>query len=151
MTYKKFNELKQGDQFRFLSDPLGVIRTASQIGRTEIYCPRNGENTMGHCKGDGQEVYLKSDKLVIMVLTEVRVNFKNLPPEVAGMIEVAFEDVLNHIGETPLKMPEDGLTIDFNDATDPNLMADLMESVRVFIMAHSFAIINKRENEKSGN
>lgn len=62
-----FNKLKEGQKFRFPTDALGTIRTALQIGKTEIYCPIDGSNTMGHSKGGGEEVYLKGEQTVILL------------------------------------------------------------------------------------
>jgi len=66
MKTKKFSELKEGEKFRFEYDFPDTVRTAQQVGKIEIYCPKDGDNTMGHSKAGGEEVYLKSDKLVII-------------------------------------------------------------------------------------
>lgn len=67
MNTVKFNELEQGDEFRFPYESESTVRYVSQIGRIEMYCPRKNDNTMGHSKEGGEEVYLKSDKPVILI------------------------------------------------------------------------------------
>lgn len=62
-----FNQLKQGQQFRFEEDAETTVRTAQQIGSTEIYCPIDGANTMGHSMAGGEEVYRKTVKKVIVL------------------------------------------------------------------------------------
>lgn len=59
---KKFCELKQGEKFRFKTDAPTRIRIASQVGKTEIYCPHESSNPY-----DETEVYLKSERLVVML------------------------------------------------------------------------------------
>ena len=67
MQTKKFSELSQGEKFRFDYETEGVVRTASQIGKTEIYCPRDTVNTVGHSMSGGEEVYVKSDRMVVLI------------------------------------------------------------------------------------
>jgi hypothetical protein len=58
----KLLEVNEGDKFRFLYDPEDRVRTANQVGKTEIYCPHNGSNPY-----DENEVYLRSDREVIII------------------------------------------------------------------------------------
>ena len=60
-------DLRPGDKFRWPTDPATMVRTASQVGKTEIYAPYDGQNTMGHSKDGGEEVYLRSNKDVIVI------------------------------------------------------------------------------------
>lgn len=64
---KSAAELKQGDKFRFTWDSESVVRTAVQIGKTEIYAPKDNSNTMGHSKEGGEEVYSKYGPQVIII------------------------------------------------------------------------------------
>lgn len=65
--YGHFDHLKVGQKFRFTWDSEKTIRTCCQIGKTEIYCPIDGSNTMGHSKAGGEEVYSKSPKDIILI------------------------------------------------------------------------------------
>lgn len=53
-------KLKQGTEFYKPGDPEGRVRYLSQIGKTEVYCPYIGQNTMGHSMSSGDEVFIKS-------------------------------------------------------------------------------------------
>lgn len=64
MRLKIFKDLKQGEKFRFQHE--SCVRVVSQIGKTEIYCPEENQNTMGHSMSGGEEVFLKNDQLVII-------------------------------------------------------------------------------------
>jgi hypothetical protein len=55
---KTLRDLKEGDQFRLAYEPETRIRTLCQKGRIEAYCPYDGQNTMGHSKGGGEEVFI---------------------------------------------------------------------------------------------
>ena len=68
MTTILFKYLKEGEKFRFTTDTESTVRTAVQVGQTEIYAPIDGENTMGHSMAGGEDVFLKSDKKVILLL-----------------------------------------------------------------------------------
>ncbi len=59
----KFNQLEQGQKFRFDYDAEDTIRVAQQIGKTEIYCPI----IMPYSSGGKVEVYLKSERDVILI------------------------------------------------------------------------------------
>jgi hypothetical protein len=59
---KKFNELTEGETFRFATDPVDRVRTACQVGKVEIYCPHQHSPQY-----DEGEVYLKSEKIVIII------------------------------------------------------------------------------------
>lgn len=144
---KKFNELRQGEQFRFQTDAESVVRTAQQIGKTEIYCPRDGDNTMGHSKAGGEEVYLKSDKEVIMIAMDVVITFKKCPPALLAMFDISFKEVATHVSGRPLEIPAEGLSIDFEKVTDTDLEGDLIHAAHIFVMAHSWIALKARENE----
>ena len=97
---------------------------------------------------------MKSDKEVIMIMelmTEVKVAFKNIPPQVAIMFEVAFKQAASHAFGAPLEIPAEGLTIDFAELDDQQMGADLIQAANVFIMAHSWMALKKRDNEKQGH
>lgn len=57
-------DLKEGDRFRLAYEPENRIRTLSQKGRIEGYCPYDGQNTMGHSKGGGEEVFILSTVVI---------------------------------------------------------------------------------------
>lgn len=60
---KSLYEVKEGEQFRFTHDGERIVRTAVQVGRTEIYCPHQNSNPY-----DGEsEVYLRSNIKVILL------------------------------------------------------------------------------------
>ena len=61
-------DITEGQLFRFQTDCVGVVRVAQQVGRTEIYAPYRGQNTIGHSKGGGEEVYLRSDNRDVILL-----------------------------------------------------------------------------------
>jgi hypothetical protein len=84
-------------------------------------------------------------------MTDLKVTFKNCPPELAMMVETAFQDVPAHIGEPALEMPADGLTIDFTKMTDQDLLADIIQSLHILVMGHSFLAMKIRDNEKQGH
>jgi hypothetical protein len=60
----KLGELVQSDYFYFLWDTKKQIRRVNQRGRTSSYCPKIGEDTIGHSKGGGECVYLHSADVV---------------------------------------------------------------------------------------
>lgn len=84
-------------------------------------------------------------------MQQLKVTFKNCPPLIAGMLEVAFQTVPAHIGEPALEIPADGMTIDFEKCKDQDLYGDLVSAVHVLIMAHSWLVIKTRENENKGH
>lgn len=84
-------------------------------------------------------------------MTELKVKFLNCPPMIAGMFEVAFQDVPAHFGEPNLEVPADGLTIDFEKCKDQDLVADLIGAMHVLVMAHSWIGLKQRENEQQGH
>jgi hypothetical protein len=64
----KFRDLNEGQQFMFPEEQaIGRIRYVCQKGKTEMYCPYIGQNTIGHEMASGDEVYLKSDREVILI------------------------------------------------------------------------------------
>lgn len=81
-------------------------------------------------------------------MNDVKITIKNCPPEVAIMFEAAFKDVPKHLGREELEIPADGLTIDFDEvATDRDLERDLIGATHIFVMAHSWIMFKKLENE----
>jgi len=65
MKKAKFRDLAVGQKFTFHVDD--DIRYVCQIGKTEMYCPKVGQNTIGHSMASGEEVFLKSDHEVFIV------------------------------------------------------------------------------------
>lgn len=61
----KFKDIKQGQKFKFIDE--NIIRYASQVGRLEIYAPGINQNTIGHSKEGGEEVFLKDDRKIILI------------------------------------------------------------------------------------
>jgi hypothetical protein len=84
-------------------------------------------------------------------MTDLTVNFKNVPPIIAGMFEVAFQTVPAHIGEPSVEIPADGLTIDFQKCKDQDLANDLIGAMHILVMAHSWIALKQRENEHKGH
>ena len=68
LEYREFRNLEEKQHFMFLGDV--HERYVCQKGRLEMYCPAVGQNTMGHSKAGGEEVYLKNDRTVIFVETK---------------------------------------------------------------------------------
>ena len=60
-------EMKEGDLLRFPFDPETRVRTLCQKGKIEGYCPYDGQNTMGHSKAGGEEVYTLDTKVIPIV------------------------------------------------------------------------------------
>jgi hypothetical protein len=60
-------DLQEGQKFRFKTDPETMVRRAVQVGKTEIYAPYDGQNTMGHSMESGDEVFLRSDREIILI------------------------------------------------------------------------------------
>lgn len=65
-----------------------------------------------------------------------------------AMFEISFKEVATHVSGKPLDIPEDGLTVDFDKiGNEPEMAADLVGAAHIFIMAHSWIALKKRENE----
>lgn len=61
----KLCNLNEGQRFKFPNE--SIIRTVRQKGRTEMYCPKDGQNTIGHSKSGGEEVFLQTGQKVTLV------------------------------------------------------------------------------------
>jgi hypothetical protein len=81
-------------------------------------------------------------------MTEVKVALKNIPPAVAIMFEVAFKQAATHAFGAPIEIPAEGLTIDFEEIDDQQMGAELIQAANLFIMAHSWMALKKRDSEK---
>lgn len=84
-------------------------------------------------------------------MEEVKVTFKNCPPHIWAMFEAAFKDVPAHLGEPALEIPADGLTIDFKEITEGELLTDVIGAVHLLTMANGWIALQKRNNEKQGH
>lgn len=149
MILKKFNELRQGETFRFNWDAEGVVRTAQQVGKTEIYCPRNGDNTMGHSMAGGEEVYSKSSQEVIIIprpFPEVTITIKNCPLEVWAMFESAYVEVPKSMGRGPLEITG-SVVVDFNEMPDPSMPKEALAAIFKLIMVAGYSKIKQDQHE----
>lgn len=80
--------------------------------------------------------------------TEFTVTFKNVPLDVMAMFESAFHRApLLYIGE-PLKIPDTGLTIDFQDITDLKMEQDMVKAANAFVMAHAFLAVKQQQRRE---
>lgn len=78
-------------------------------------------------------------------MNEFTVTFKNCPDKVLAMFEAAFNMApLQYIGE-PLKIPETGLRIDFQEIDDPKMEKAVVDSANTFVMAHAFLAVKRRQ------
>lgn len=57
--------LKEKDVFKFIGENQ-KFRKVQQLGKTELYAPYQGQNTMGHSMSSAEEVYGRSFTAVIL-------------------------------------------------------------------------------------
>lgn len=61
---KTLGELTKGQCFHFPNE--NMVRYVSQQGKVETYCPGINQDTMGHSKEGGEEVYINSSKVILI-------------------------------------------------------------------------------------
>jgi hypothetical protein len=84
-------------------------------------------------------------------MQEITVVFKNLTPKVEAMVKSTFKQAPTLVTGRPLEEKPDNLTIDFNDIKDPIMLEDMEQALFVHLMAFSWLIVKRRQDETKGN
>lgn len=84
-------------------------------------------------------------------MQQITITFKNLTPKVHAMVESTFKQAPTQVTGRPLEEKPDVLTIDFNDIKEPIMLNDTEQALFVHLMAFSWLIVKRRQDETKGN
>lgn len=82
---------------------------------------------------------------------DITITFKNCSPKVEAMVWTTFKRAPTQVTGKSLEENPDNLTIDFNDIKDPVMLNDMEQALFVHLIAFSWLIVKRRQDELKGH